>query len=488
MAAVTLLGSTAVALGPAPAVAAGTSSDVDAPVVTSTGLVDGQIIGRGQRLFPSWTDDSGVSKVDLLLNGAVLRSYANGELDRGLYLTVPAQLHGTDADVTVRAFDAAGNHGEATSRVHIDTEGPHATLSPPFGSFVSGVVTLTAIDVSDDLAQISLFDHATGREVAKTTAAPWTMTWDTTGRTGGAQVHFELTDKTGNVTFLYGSYAVDNTGPAITGLRFPTQPDHTVVDGRIKGLSRLTAMVDGRSPLERVEWWVDGTLRSTSRIPAAGSYPVPYFDWDTGNENRTAVLEVRAYDILGQHTTLTRRVVIDNTGPAITQITPGNRALVRGAQFKTTVNGSDPSGIREAYLSGAFSVPKTPFTVLASAGKDGLRTLTWTLTDRLGNTSTAQRVVIVDNTKPKATITKAPANGAKVKGKGKVKVAVSATDRNGISRVELLVNGKVVAKDTAASYAFTVNTARYGKKIKVQVRVYDKAGNVTKSSVRTWRR
>jgi hypothetical protein len=485
LAAATLLGST-VAWAPAPATAAGSPADVDAPIVTSTGLVDGQIIGRGQRLSPSWTDDTGVSKVDLLLNGAIVKSYLDGQQDRGLYLPVPANLHGTDAEVTVRAFDAAGNHGEATSRVHVDTEGPHATLSPPLESFVSGVVTITATDSSDDLARISLFDHATGQQVATTTAAPWTMAWDTTGRTGGAQVHFELTDKVGNVTFLYGFYAVDNTGPTITGLRFPTQPDHTVVDGRIGGRSRLTAMIDARSPLDRIEWWVDGTLRSTNRTSATGSYPAPYFDWDTGTENRTAMLEVRAYDILGQHASLTRRIVIDNTGPAITGITPGNRALVRGTQIRTTVNGSDPSGIRGAYLKGAYDVDKAPFTIPASAGRDGLRTLTWTLTDRLGNTSTAQRVVIVDNTKPTTKITKAPANGAKVK--GQVKIAVSATDRNGINRVELLVNGKVVAKDTTATYAFTINTNRYGKKIKVQVRVYDKAGNVTTSSLRTWRR
>ncbi|MEU8656443.1 Ig-like domain-containing protein [Actinoplanes philippinensis] len=483
-AAATLLGS-AVAPGPAPVTAAGQSAAVDAPIVTSTGLTDGQIVGRGQRLYPSWTDDTGVSKVDLLLNGAVVKSYVNADQNRGLFLAVPAQLHGTDAEVTVRAFDGAGNHGEATSRVHIDTEVPHATLSPPLESFVSGIVTLTATDVSDDLARISLFDHATGQEVAKTTAAPWTMTWDTTGRTVAAYVHFELTDKVGNVTFVYGFYAVDNTGPTVTGLGFPTQADHTVVDRRISGLSRLTATFDGRSPLERVEWWVDGTLRSTSHIPATGSYPQPYFDWDTGHENRTAVLEVRAYDILGRHATLTRRVVIDNTGPAITAISPANRALVRGTQFKATVSGSDPSGIRDAELVTVSSDDKAPFTALVPAGKDGTRTLTWTLTDRLGNTSTARRVVIVDNTKPKTTITKAPGNGTKVK--GKVKVAVSAADRNGINRVELLVNGKVVAKDTTASYAFTVNTNRYGKKIKVQVRVYDKAGNVTTSSTRTWR-
>jgi hypothetical protein len=468
--------------GPGPAVAAGSVVDVGSPVVASTGLVDGQLIGRSQRLHPSWSDDVGVTRVEVVLNGAVLRSYVTGQWDQGVYLPVPTALHDTDADVTVRAFDAAGNRGEATSRVHVDTEGPQATVSPPVESIVGGVVTLTATGVSDDLAQIVLWDHATGRAAATATGAPWTMNWDTTGRTGVAYVHLELTDKVGNVSFAYGFYGLDNTGPAITGLRFPQQADHTVVSGRVSGRSRLAAVIDTISPLDRVEWWVDGTLRTTYR----GSGPEPFFDWDTGKANGTAVLEVRAYDVLGHRASMTRSIVMDNTGPTITSVAPADRALVRGGEFKTTVKGTDPSGIREAYLLNASSVKKAPFTVLASAGKDGTRTLTWTLTDRLGNRSSVKRVVIIDNTKPKVKITKAPANGVKVT--KTVKISASATDRNGINRVELLINGKVVAKDTKAPYTFSLNPKKYGKKIKAQVRGYDQAGNLSTSSTRTWGR
>jgi hypothetical protein len=427
-----------------------------------------------------------VTRVEVVLNGAVLRSYGAGQWDQGVYLPVPARLHDTDADVAIRAFDAAGNHGEATSRVHVDTQGPKATLTPPFESIVGGMVTFTAIDTSSDLAQVSLYDHATPGEAARATAAPWTLTWNTAGRSGVAHVHFELTDKVGNVSFAYGFYGLDNTGPTITGLRFPQQADHTVVDGRVSGRSRLAASIDSISPLERVEWWVDGTLRSTYPVPSSGSSPEPYFDWDTGKANGTAVLEVRAYDVLGHRATLTRSIVIDNTGPVITAISPGNRALIRGGEFRTTVKGTDPSGIRQAYLLNASSVTKAPFTVTASAGKDGTRTLAWTLTDRLGNHSTAKRAVIVDNTRPMVKITKGPGNGAKVK--KIVKLTVSASDRNGMNRVELLINGKVVAKDTRAAFTFSVNPRKYGKKIKVKIRGYDKAGNVTTTSTRTWRR
>jgi hypothetical protein len=38
--------------------------------------------------------------------------------------------------------------------------------------------------------------------------------------------------------------------------------------------------------------------------------------------------------------------------------------------------------------------------------------------------------------------------------------------------------GKVVATDAKAGYQFTLNPKKYGKKFTVQMRAYDKAGNV----------
>jgi glycine cleavage system H lipoate-binding protein len=92
---------------------------------------------------------------------------------------------------------------------------------------------------------------------------------------------------------------------------------------------------------------------------------------------------------------------------------------------------------------------------------------------------------VVDNTKPKLTMTKGPKNGAKVK--SSVKVQAAASDKNGIAKVQLLINGKVVATDSKAAYKFTINTKKYGKKFTVKLRAYDKAGNST-TTTRTWRR
>jgi hypothetical protein len=67
-------------------------------------------------------------------------------------------------------------------------------------------------------------------------------------------------------------------------------------------------------------------------------------------------------------------------------------------------------------------------------------------------------------------------------------VGVKATDASGIARVELLINGKVVATDTKAGYVLAFKTKAPKKTMKVQVRAYDKLGNVKYTTTRTWKR
>jgi hypothetical protein len=94
--------------------------------------------------------------------------------------------------------------------------------------------------------------------------------------------------------------------------------------------------------------------------------------------------------------------------------------------------------------------------------------------------------VQIDNTLPTVSLTKAPKNKAKLT--KKVTLKAKASDKYGVTKVQLLVNGKVVASDTKAGYQFTLNPKKYGKKFTVQLRAYDKAGNVRYSTKRSYRR
>jgi archaellum component FlaF (FlaF/FlaG flagellin family) len=128
-----------------------------------------------------------------------------------------------------------------------------------------------------------------------------------------------------------------------------------------------------------------------------------------------------------------------------------------------------------------------PYAVKYNSGKrNGTVKAQWRVYDRAGNSAVYNRSLIADNAAPKVKITSGPKNGAKVK--GTVTVKASASDASGINRVELLINGKVVAKDTTSGYSFKIKVSKYGKKIKVQLRAVDKVGNTATTTTRTWKR
>lgn len=363
-----------------PAPTAPGSPDTNPPVVSSTGLTDGQWLGLYQDVAAVWSDDVAVTKVQVLVNGVVTETY-DGDLPPKLEVAPPTRLHGQDARVTIRAFDAAGNSGERSTAVRVDVLEATATITPAFGSTVSGVVTFQATNVAADAERIEVLDWD-GAVVARSTAAPWTMTWDTRGLNGDQFLTIRIFDRAGNARVNIGTYRADNAGPVIRS------------------------------------------------------------------------------------------------------ITPGHRALVRGVT-RTTVQASDPAGIRSARVTGGRAT-SSPLTWTVTPKAQGPYTIEWVVTDNLGQSTVARRVVVNDTVRPTLKVTKAPKNGAKLK--KPAKLTASSSDRNGVARVQLLVNGKVVATDTKAGYAFTLNPKNYGKKFTVQLRAYDKAGNATTSPKRTYRR
>lgn len=84
-----------------------------------------------------------------------------------------------------------------------------------------------------------------------------------------------------------------------------------------------------------------------------------------------------------------------------------------------------------------------------------------------------------DSVPPAVAIT-SPTGGAAT---GLVPVDVTASDDTGVTRVELFANNALVATDTTAPYAFTVDASRYSTtELTLVARAYDAAGNAGESS------
>jgi hypothetical protein len=201
---------------------------------------------------------------------------------------------------------------------------------------------------------------------------------------------------------------------------------------------------------------------------------------------------LKLLDKAGNEGYLEQYVRIDNEPPAAGTTSPAAGKRVRGTFTSTLSDVSDMSGVAktELWANGKYvGVDRSePYALAVRTGTySGKLTLTWKASDRWGQSLTLPaRTVTVDNAGPAVAITAAPKHKAKVK--GTVKVFVKASDAAGIARVELLVNGKVVARDTTSGYLLSVNTSRQKKTMKVQVRAYDRVGNVKYTSIRTWHR
>lgn len=369
--AVTALGLVVIA-GPgmaAPAAAA-------APLVLSTGLEAGQWIGIEQLISPTFTN--GAVSIEVLINNKVVIKKQPRTADPVL-LKPPADLNDTEADVMVKAYDAFGGFSSLTTRVRVDTQAPQATFTPGLTDLVHGQTVVTATPDAD-VVEFVMFD-ADGRELGRTSAAPWSLTWDALGHSG--HLNFELTDRAGNVTKVQSAFQVDDLGPTV------------------------------------------------------GS------------------------------------------------VSPGDKAFVNGTTLTSTITASDPSGVVEATMLGAATDITAPFTATVPIGGDGARILTWTVKDRWGNATISRRVVRVDNTRPTITIL-APATGTKLP-RGFLRIPATVGDLNGVQRVEMRVNNRIVATDTSAPFSFLLNTGIYGRSYAVSFYAFDPVGNASSTKPRTYR-
>jgi archaellum component FlaF (FlaF/FlaG flagellin family) len=355
---------------------------------------------------------------------------------------------------------------------------PDITFSPADHAIVRGTVTVTAGNVADDVVRIALTNQVTGQEITAATAAPWELSWDTVAHP--RSISLIVTDRAGHHWRFDPTWTSDNLAPTIHDLTYYSAGK---VPGRVHGLTQLNAPLSDATGVNHVQWLLDGTLISQSQSTSSATFTGDLLTWNFGTAEGTHQLEVRAWDRAGNESARTFPIAVDNTGPTIVSASPANGALLRGSRISGTIKATDPSGVTIAVLN-HYDAPK--FAASIPAGTDGKHTITWWVADGVGNSRYLTRTVTVDNTRPTLKITSGPKDKAKVK--GTVTLKASASDHNGVNRVELLVNGKVVAKDTTAGYSFSINTTKYGKTLKVQLRAYDKAGNSLTTSTRTWHR
>ncbi|MET8152037.1 S8 family serine peptidase [Actinoplanes sp. NPDC049668] len=422
----------------------------------------------GRTYYPSLiiVDDHAIRRSELEVEGTVVRQ-DHAWSGQSLKLTPPAGWNGR-LSYKVRVYDYAGNSAEQTRAVRVDSIAPTGTIDAPLeGALVrGGPVDVVFTATADDVVRVQ------ANETALTPTGERQWTGQVT-LIADQKIYFDVYDRAGNITGLTRTLVVDDVAP--TGVI-----DEPLSGRHVRGAVDVHFSQTSRETLRSVR--VNGVPMTNVGVWGWQARIVPPASGD---------IEVVAEDLAGNEVRVKNRVVVDNDGPTATAVSPASGTKVRGT-FTTGLSGvADVSGVTRAELwwNGKYvDVDRTaPYALPVKTGTfSGNVNLSWRLSDKLGNTRTYTRTVVADNKAPAVSITKAPKNKAKVK--GTVKVSVKATDTSGIARVELLVNGKVVAKDTASAYLLSFNSKKQPKTMKVRIRAYDKLGNVAYTTTRTWYR
>lgn len=129
--------------------------DVSAPTVVITSPTDGSAVSGQAALTVSATDDTGVAKVELYLNGALIGTDTGAPFT---FILDSSKYANGSYSVEARGYDAAGNSASATSSIWInnqaDVTAPVAGfVSPSDGSSLASVKSATVtVSGSDDVA------------------------------------------------------------------------------------------------------------------------------------------------------------------------------------------------------------------------------------------------------------------------------------------------------------------------------------------------
>ncbi len=245
-----------------------------------------------------------------------------------------------------------------------------------------------------------------------------------------------------------------------------------------------------------VKCYLNGACVGTNfSVPAA-------FSWDTTRyANGSYALQALAVDAAGNTgtssvvTVTVQNPVPDTTPPTAQIISPANGAAVSGVN-SVNVSATDNVGVSkvEWYLDGALagsSATASPtFSWDTTASGNGSHSLQGKAYDAAGNSSMSASVTVTvqnavaDTTPPTVQVT-SPTSGTTVASKT-TKVYVTASDNVGVTRVDLLVDGKNYATSSSATPVFSCNTSKLSRgSHTLQAVAYDAAGNSTRSTVIT---
>lgn len=460
------------------------TSDTTAPSIPQNVAATATSATRVDLSWQASTDDTAVAGYDVLRDGTkVGTTSATTFADT----TVTAD---TAYSYAVRAFDAAGNVSPLSAPADVVTPPPPDTQPPSAPSALTATArTATRIDLawtaSTDNVGVSTYRVLRNGALLAETADTAHVDASAAPATTYTYV-VRAVDAAGTVSA--DSNAASATTPALPDEEAPAVAVTAPAAGAVvSGTVTVTATATDNVGVARVDFRVDGTL-------AASDTAAPYeYPWDsTAVPNGSHVLSAAAFDAAGNRADSSEvSVTVENDttppsapgGLAATAVSP----VAVDLTWQPSADNVGVTGYRVARDGASIATLPGGTTAYSDTG---LAPGTWyaytvVAVDAAGNVGPAAGPLSVrtpaDTTSPSTSLT-SPASGATVS--GAVTVAATATDDVGVLRVEVWLDGTLMATDTTAPYQFPWNTASVADGVhNLQSRAYDAAGNVGSSAV-----
>ena len=407
-------------------------------------------------------------------------------MDDGPILTVPSDvqslplnhLSNGSHNVTVVAFDNAGNHDASSVTFTVDMVGPAVSITHPTnGSYCNASVDLQWTS-SDPLSGIAFHEIQYDSGPVLTVPSDVRSLLKTGLTDGNHTVKVIAYDNAGNHNSSSSSFVVSTTGPVITTL--PASPIYSS-----SFAEEFRVYITDAVPMTTANISEFSNGESRGGGPIFGMADQTSFSYFVllHLEQGVNTYRVTVNDSAGNSRSMVATVYRDNTPPTISITSPANHAYNNTGSMTVTWAGTDGLGIDhyEIFVNGGkvatYGAGNSTAVVSLPEGNGEIMVYAY---DRAGNSAYATVHVIVDLTGPIVEISSPYAGQITL---SSVTVYWSGADPlSGIARY-------VVSMDGGAGTELSASTLSYGfaglasGSHTVMVKAYDNTGNSFSDSV-----
>ena len=326
-------------LGVAPTISVSVREAVS-PTVALLAPASGATVSGLVTLQAEASDNQSVTRVEFFRDNGILL---------GTDATAPFSLAWDSSVVTpgahtlyARAYDPEENQGSSSvaSVTVLDSAPPSvAVTAPAAGSTLSGIVTLAA-DASDNVGVTKVeFFRDSGILLGTDTAAPFSLSWDSTSAAGDRTLYAKAYDQVGNA---------GTSAPVPVRVRDTVRPVVTITSpangASVAGAVLVAASVTDNVGVARVDFFLDFTTTLASDTSAPWE-----LTWNSATVAPGAhSIAVRAYDLEGNISILPSVdfTVLDALPPSVSITSPANGSTVaRNTNVTISASASDNVGV-----------------------------------------------------------------------------------------------------------------------------------------------